>query len=693
MRNNSKSRQNEAPQQTLRERAAQTRDAAGRFLTRAGDADAPQVQTARPEASLGTIPASSNASPNAYGLQIDANGLGLHAAPGASVLVEPEMPTKAGLAVFYMRGGRGPAIFDLTRDFRPEFARLFSSGSEVMPLIEVVDPVTGEFGRMRADQVGTIHRITGIFTPADIMGEHLFCPTHLPEIAECLESMGEHYVEGAAAYPLVRPGETVVYDPSRREPTDGALCVLQWSSGTRDVLLTNKRSPNSKGETHWFADPVNRPSSRKVMERRQAAGKLGLLYASDGPYTEGHLRERIVGTVVGVLAPWRETTARSVLDPDTVSKATLEQPPSADDIRANAERVRATAALSALNDAGLTSAVSPAVRAAIIQHGKVMEGTREPSDDNDEFDRQASMQIEAENAVATTPASTLADVRAKLAYMIPIIEPYLLDLDHAEHLRAIRDDLDRLCRMQGMNEDSNDLVFEAIRAQGAAWDAFGLTCSPTDKAWRREQGLDTSDEAMAAPDAAWKAAHEAEIAAWNAVFETRPTTLPGLVAMIRHAQRWASSHDGIDGCLDTDDVLQRITIDAERVLWAALDGRGGVRPDLSKLPTEELAAMSFEPINRSTSHCPVPSRDAWIKDADMALPWLRMGWLYLSLNRGELADAMLAEEAQHADDFDYSLQAAARNFDQLARFARAVLDRRLIGLATLAVREGARCED
>ena len=71
----------------------------------------------------GTIPVSCNATPDAYGLQVDEIGLGLHAAPSASVLVEPEMPTKAGLAVFYLKGGRGPAIFDLTRNFRPEFAR------------------------------------------------------------------------------------------------------------------------------------------------------------------------------------------------------------------------------------------------------------------------------------------------------------------------------------------------------------------------------------------------------------------------------------------------------------------------------------------------------------------------------------------------------------------------------------------
>ncbi|SDO55678.1 hypothetical protein SAMN05216360_12727 [Methylobacterium phyllostachyos] len=194
---------------------------------------------------------------------------------------------------------------------------------------------------------------------------------------------------------------------------------------------------------------------------------------------------------------------------------------------------------------------------------------------------------------------------------------------------------------------------------------------------------------MVAPEAAWKVAHEAEIAAWNAVFETRPTTLPGFVAVVRHAQQWASDYYGIDECLDADDIMAKIAADAERVMWAALDKRGDDRPNLSKVPAAELAAMSFEPVNRSTTPCPVPSREDWVRDADTALPWLRLGWLYLSLNRDELADALLAEDDQQADDFGRNLNIAARNFDQLARFARAVLDRRMVGIAALAVREGA----
>ncbi|MCJ2108557.1 hypothetical protein MKK70_24940 [Methylobacterium sp. E-041] len=40
----------------------------------------------------------------------------------------------------------------------------------------------------------------------------------------------------------------------------------------------------------------------------------------------------------------------------------------------------------------------------------------------------------------------LADLRAKLTYLLPIMAPDMLDRWHVEYLTAIRDDADRLCR-------------------------------------------------------------------------------------------------------------------------------------------------------------------------------------------------------------------------------------------------------
>ncbi|WP_238273207.1 hypothetical protein, partial [Methylobacterium cerastii] len=105
----------------FRDRAARLRDTAGRFTKRkataspAPEPERPTSATEQVPASLGTIPAPANASDDAYALMIQGDGLGLHAAPGASLVVEPEMPTGAGLAVFYLKGKVDPVVFDPTQ--------------------------------------------------------------------------------------------------------------------------------------------------------------------------------------------------------------------------------------------------------------------------------------------------------------------------------------------------------------------------------------------------------------------------------------------------------------------------------------------------------------------------------------------------------------------------------------------------
>ena len=204
-----------------------------------------------------------------------------------------------------MKGATSPIILDLTHSFRPELARPFAPGSEVVPLIEVMTPDTGRHGGLRADLDEKIHRVIGVSTPIDVLSEYGSPPARLPVMSECPDGMGEQYVDDAAAYPIVRRGETVVYDPSQREPTHGALCVLEWSNGNRAVLLTNKRQSRGQGAEQWFADTVNRPANRKGLERQHVPGAVGMLYTSDGPYSEDRLREKIVGTVIGILVPHR----------------------------------------------------------------------------------------------------------------------------------------------------------------------------------------------------------------------------------------------------------------------------------------------------------------------------------------------------------------------------------------------------
>ncbi len=198
--------------QALKERAEQVRDKAGRFIRPKPDAVTEVATPSQDAPPLGTVQVRADAHPDTYGLQVNEGGLGLHAAPGASVIVEPVMPQKAGLAVFYLKGQTGPVIFDLTHEFSPANAGPVAEGSEVVPLIPLCEPGTGIARWLRVDRIEKLHRITGIYTPVEVAERHPPAPTPLPLMGICPETMGEHYADDTAAYPLVRPGETVIYD-------------------------------------------------------------------------------------------------------------------------------------------------------------------------------------------------------------------------------------------------------------------------------------------------------------------------------------------------------------------------------------------------------------------------------------------------------------------------------------------------
>ena len=199
-----------------RDRAARLRDTAGRFAkSRDGalSAQEPAALPAPPEGpSRGTVPVSADAPEGTYALEVTGNGLGLHADPGAALIVAPEMPTGAGLAVFYIKGKPGPVVFDLTHRFQPEFAWPFKAGSEVVPLIEVVEPGTGRLGHLSTERVEMIHRVLGIYSDVDLLSKYGPRPPKLPILSQCPEGMGEQYVKDAGAYPLVRrarPSSTI----------------------------------------------------------------------------------------------------------------------------------------------------------------------------------------------------------------------------------------------------------------------------------------------------------------------------------------------------------------------------------------------------------------------------------------------------------------------------------------------------
>lgn len=286
----------------IRERAERLRDAAGRFIRRSdGAADISSSQTPENLPPAGSVPAPVDAHPEAYALKVDAGGAGLRCPPGSCVIVEPVSPVGAGLVVLY-RKGRGPEIWDFTQNFVPGMLQV-GEGSTITPFLEVMAPVSGRCEYLDAGLIEKAHRVIGVYMPAEIMQQHRPLPPNLPLWTDCPEGMVQHLADGAAAYPLVRRGETVVVDLAQREPAHGALCLLEWNNGTRSILQTNLRALGGSTSPAWWVDPINRPVNREAMERLFRGG--GMLFSSDGPYSFDHLREKIVGTVVGVLVPKR----------------------------------------------------------------------------------------------------------------------------------------------------------------------------------------------------------------------------------------------------------------------------------------------------------------------------------------------------------------------------------------------------
>ncbi|KQS75473.1 hypothetical protein ASG32_27300 [Methylobacterium sp. Leaf361] len=186
-------------------------------------------------------------------------------------------------------------------------------------------------------------------------------------------------------------------------------------------------------------------------------------------------------------------------------------------------------ARAALTDVGLTSEVSEDVFAAIEDHRDVMAATAALAEDNEEFDRQGQMQNAAEAAVAHAPVRSLADLRAKLTYLLPIIAPDMLDKTHVRHLEAIQADMDRLCRERSRPADTHEdaellLLGERLDRAHARWRITTWQYREPEARLKRalEDARARGGPTLRQLEAAWslpgvEAAHEAEEAAFGAL--------------------------------------------------------------------------------------------------------------------------------------------------------------------------------
>ena len=99
--------------------------------------------------------------------------------------------------------------------------------------------------------------------------------------------------------PVLRAGEFAVIDTAALEPEAGALFLIEWNTGERALVEAYVRGPG------WWVASYNRPRDRIELQRALKRGAS--LTTSDGPYEAAHLSEKLIGKVVGVLAPDRHS--------------------------------------------------------------------------------------------------------------------------------------------------------------------------------------------------------------------------------------------------------------------------------------------------------------------------------------------------------------------------------------------------
>ncbi|QHD65757.1 hypothetical protein GS397_00840 [Sphingobium yanoikuyae] len=103
----------------------------------------------------------------------------------------------------------------------------------------------------------------------------------------------------------VHTGEYVVIDPSDSDPMHGELFLIQWSTGAQELAETRLREgrygvgPNGESElcSLWWIEVTQR------MVGLLSGRASGPTRWGDGPYREQHVREKLIGRVVGIYQP------------------------------------------------------------------------------------------------------------------------------------------------------------------------------------------------------------------------------------------------------------------------------------------------------------------------------------------------------------------------------------------------------
>lgn len=120
-----------------------------------------------------------------------------------------------------------------------------------------------------------------------------------------------HIATDDGGAPHVRAGEIAIVDPADREPRAGELFLVTYGSPERPgarrrtiVEVWPRQHCNEAGTfIGWWSGPVIRPRSAAEAAECFAGLKAGgrVVETADGPRTAEHLREALVGRVIGIL--------------------------------------------------------------------------------------------------------------------------------------------------------------------------------------------------------------------------------------------------------------------------------------------------------------------------------------------------------------------------------------------------------
>lgn len=153
-----------------------------------------------------------------------------------------------------------------------------------------------------------------------------------------------------------------------------------------------------------------------------------------------------------------------------------------------------------------------------------------------------------------------------------------------ERVKVARASATRLSRRSGQVEAAPDPILAAIERHRTARKAFRASVSRADEAWDAQSGSDPAAEV------AWEAADLAQVEAWNALFDTQPTTPAGVIALLRHVGEHAENMLDTGGTYAAASIFE---VMADRV--AALSGQlHGSRHCQASVVAARLGSLATE---------------------------------------------------------------------------------------------------